>query len=120
MAALYISIFEVSLAVDGAPKFQDLSGLKTLFSCTNYFTIIYISFNNYGDIYEISLQVLADWKKNAHQNIPFGKNKKQLMRQFNSAPPVKTYTGCFHFVTKDTFFVVMDTVVNNTVTLLLL
>lgn len=122
VTSLCCMVGSASLALYGVLKFQDITAYKAGFSFVLYMMNIYVTFTNFGKIYEVSFKIVIDWRKQVRANARVNQKNhcKLLLKQLGALPPFKTYVGDFAYFTRDTYFMAMDMVVKNTVTLLLL
>ncbi len=116
----YGSILEASMAVYGMVKFQSLSAIKLGFATQIFVYILYATLSTQGSLHENSTSILESWTNQVilHRNISF--RPKYFTRKLKALRPLKTYVGSFYFVTKETLFNVVDSVLDLTTTLLLM
>ncbi|CAL8073162.1 unnamed protein product [Orchesella dallaii] len=93
-----------------------LSGPRSLvMGCMATLSLLYLwtMYRKFGQLHELSGQMLEKWKH--------APTSTKLMRKFvQSVPILRIDIGSFYFVHKTTVATVLDTVLNNTITLLFL
>lgn len=108
------------MSIYGMIKFQDLSAVKLGMANQAFVFVLYATVSTQGKLHEKSTKCLELWK---NQMLLFGKlsyKSNFVGRKLKSMRPLKTYVGPFYYVEKETWLCVVDTVLNTTVTFLLM
>ena len=74
---------------------------------------LYTLYHRYGILNELSEETLRKWKTSS-------KTPKHVKKTFDSIPEFKIWVGNYYYVSKTTVLSIMETVIDNTITLLMM